>query len=148
MSQPTFESRRAVSRAEYFLTCADRCDMSQRNEHEANLEAAMLFGRAELHRLDHQFKGRAGWKPWWDALRTDESVQFLREQRDFILKEASPKVGQEIFVGHSPPGVAHWYFYEDTSIPAAETIRRHIARIRAISTVTLAKFGTPGEQAA
>ncbi len=57
----------AVSRARQFLSMAKGCTVDQRDEYEAFLEAAIVFGRAALHRLQHVFGKRAGWKPWFDA---------------------------------------------------------------------------------
>ena len=121
---------------------ADLCQRHERDEHETYLEAAIAFGRSEIQRLEPKHKGHSQWKAWWQSLLNDPSVQFLREHRDHILHEAPPKIGQTVYVGHEPPSVAHYYHYEDQSVPAADTVRRHLARVRQLSEEARKLFGS------
>ena len=88
--------RTAVARAEFFLALAEQCSPEQRTEFEAFLEAAIVFARAALHRLKNEFESHPSWNVWFAQLKGNPAVEFFREHRDFVLKEASPKVGQII----------------------------------------------------
>lgn len=101
----TAESRHALSRAKLFLDKAAECRGDERVDFEAYLEAAIVFARASLHRLQTQFRKHPDWKTWWESLSSDAAVTFFRVQRDFILKEAAPKVGQKVF---GAPAISRW----------------------------------------
>jgi hypothetical protein len=53
-----------------------------------------------------------------------KAVAFFRAERDWILKEGPPKVGQ--IIGGTPTRAAQMYYYERPEIPATNTIGRHL----------------------
>jgi len=120
-------SRRALSRARFFLTWASSCSGEKREEYEACLEAAIIFARAGLHRLKSRYDGHPRWKAWWNGLRANQSVEFFRNERNWILKEGSPKVGQIVRLGGPSPELAQeLYYYEEPGITATATVERHL----------------------
>lgn len=121
----TLKDRSALARAEFFLNLAEGCSIEQRSQFEAFLEASIVFARAALHRLQSEFRAHPKWKNWFSRLGEDPSVRFFREHRDFLLKEASPKIGQIISfdVGLT---ACQLYYFEDPSVPATETVKRHL----------------------
>ena len=86
--------RDAVSRARYFLSMAKECTAVQRDEYEAFLVAAIIFGRTAFHRLDILLKSKQGLRAWFDKQWEDPSVQVFKIERDYLLKEGPTKVGQ------------------------------------------------------
>jgi hypothetical protein len=139
----TLFQRDAVSRARQFLSLAERCSVHDRDQYEMFLEAAIVFARAALLRLKHQCdtSGR-GWSEWWNSLTGDEAVEFLRRERDFILKQSSARVNQVIRVGQaSAPADRHYYFGDDPDVSATSTIARYLSRIEEIVGDGLARFG-------
>jgi hypothetical protein len=123
----TRESRSALSRARFFLNKAKACPIDERVEFEAFLEAAIVFGRAALHRMESQYEKRPGWKAWWDSLRSDPAIEFFRTERNWILKRASAKVNQKIFVGSPPNSAAEFYYFDHhRHVPATETVEEHL----------------------
>ena len=121
----TAHERTAIARAEFFLALAEQCTLEQRTEFEAFLEATIVFARAALHRLKSEFESHPSWKAWFAQLKGNLSVEFFREHRDFLLKEASPKVGQNI--SFNPVATAaQFYYFEDTSVTATATVRKHL----------------------
>ena len=128
-----FPRRHAISRARFFLYLAKRCPVEKRDEFEAYLEASIIFGRAALHRLDFENKHQSNWKPWWDGLLSNPAVIFFRDERNLILKEDPPKVGQIIRVGGSPaPMAAELYYYENSQTPATDTVEKHLNAVEAL----------------
>ena len=122
--------RDAIQRAKFFLDKARHCPADERADFEAYLEAAIVFTRAALHRLQARFKSHPAWKHWWDLLLSDPSVDFIREERNRILKEAPPKIGQVLYGGSQQPQYASaFYYYESAGIPATDTVNRHLNRI-------------------
>jgi len=89
----TRESRKALSRARFFLAKADQCSAEDRLEFEAFLEAAMVFARSALLRLEAKYKKHPRWKPWWSALKANPDVEFFRTERNWIVPEAAPRLG-------------------------------------------------------
>jgi hypothetical protein len=126
----THFQRDAVSRALQFIELARKCSMSERGEHEMFLEAVIVFGRTTLHRVHSKFEHAPGWTSWWDGLRGDPSVEFLRRERDFLLKEAPTKVGQVSRVGRTPSLAQHAYYFDNPEIPATETVWNHLERMQ------------------
>lgn len=124
-----FPQRHAISRARFFLRRAEECSVDKRDEFEAYLEAAIVFGRTAIHRLQTEYKKHPGWKQWFESLRSDPSVNFFREQRDFILKEGPPQVGQ--IIGFDPiTKAAELYYFDDPAAPASDTVRYHLELLR------------------
>lgn len=130
----THESRSVLSRARFFLEKAKACPVDARVDFEAFLEATIVFARAAVHRMKTQHESHSQWKVWWDSLRGDPAVEFFRTERDWILKEAPPKLGQKIFpasVGrtkpsNSPAYAAELYYFDDPSVLATETVEGHL----------------------
>jgi len=128
-----FPDRHAISRAWFFLDKAKECSGDLRRDFEAYLEACIIFARAAIHREKTQFEGHQGWQPWWDGLSTNPSVEFFRTERDRILKEAPPKIGQIIRLGGPPAAkAAELYYFETPDISAVETVERHLIKLQEI----------------
>lgn len=138
--QVTHDSRSALSRARFFLEKADASPAESRVEFEACLEAAIVFARAAVHRFQSMHEKHPQWKDWWDGLSSNPAVNFFRVERDWILKEAPPKVGQNVFVPcidlrgevrgqHIPVRAAEFYYFEDPATPATTTVARHLETV-------------------
>jgi hypothetical protein len=121
--------RDAVSRARLFLKMARMCTVEQRDEYEAFLESSIVFGRAALHRLKSTFGKHPNWPEWWDSLRGNESVEFFREERDYLLKEGPTKVGQVIRIGVRTERAEEHYYFESADVPATTTVENHLNQI-------------------
>jgi hypothetical protein len=93
------------------------------------MEAAIVFARAALHRIQTEYEGRPGWSEWWAALKGDVSVEFLRQHRDWILKEAPFKVGQVVRMGVRESRAIDSYYFEQFNTPATYTIASHVDRV-------------------
>lgn len=141
----THESRSAEARARLFLNKASECSAENRVEFEAFIEASIVFGRAALHRFQKRHGNHPRWKPWWDGLLKNPSVGFFRTERDRLLKEAPPMIGQKAFAGVSverggvstPPGnhptkASEFYYFEGPEVPATVTVERHLAELERI----------------
>jgi len=135
--QLTHDSRSAISRAAFFLEKAKASAPESRVEFEAFLEAAIVFARAALHRFKSKHEKHRNWRRWWEDLLADPAVNFFRVERDWILKEASPKIGQKIFLpsigpggapegAYAPASAAEFYYFEDPQTPATLTVERHL----------------------
>ncbi len=126
-------SRHGISRAKLFLDLADDCRASERDHHEAYLEAAIVFCRTAILRLIPRYKKSARWKAWFDLLLMNASIEFIRSERNFILKEAPPKVGQITYGGGLEVDRAKYlYYYENPNVPAVDTVRRHVAEVERV----------------
>lgn len=137
-----FHPRHAIARARFFLSKAIQCEVNQRDEFEAYLEASIVFARAAIHRLQPRYKKHPNWKSWWDGLFSDPAVEFFRVERNWILKEASPKIGQIIALGQPPETAAGLYYYENPNTPATDTIQRHLDKIESLVLHAEKHFGT------
>ena len=105
------------------------------------MEAAIIFCRTALHRLQTRYKHCDGWLSWFDSLHTNASVEFIRSERDFILKEAPQKVHQVIRVGQPLEKAKTLYYYVSPEIPAVDTIRRHVCEIERVIREGESRFG-------
>jgi len=120
-----FPQRHAIARAEFFLALAERCDVQNRQDFEAFLEAAIIFARTAIHRLQTQCKCHPEWASWFASIKQDPAVCFFWDQRNFILKEGPPKMGQVI--SFNPVSrAAELYYFESPSVDAAATVRKHL----------------------
>jgi hypothetical protein len=137
----TLPNRHAISRARFFLDLADQCKASERDAHEAYMEAAIIFCRTAIHRLKTRYHRCDGWKSWFDSLRSNASVNFIQNERNFIVKEAQPKVGQVIRLGQTVEKAKDFYYYESPDISAIETVRRHVNEVERIIYEGESKFG-------
>jgi hypothetical protein len=135
-----FPPRHAISRAEFFLSLATGCNIEERDYFEAYLEAAIVFARSALLRLEALYKTHLGWKSWWDSLLTDPDVNFFRHERNCIIHKAPSKIGQIISVGGRSNAAADYYYYEAPSIPATATVERHLKGIEKIALDSEARF--------
>lgn len=118
--------RNALSRAIFFLSKADACKITEKDDCLAYLEASIIFARAVAHRVK-ECKKEA-----WDSWKEEPAVRFFREERDFILKENSPKIGQKIYApffvngGESiPPSEKSGpdlFYFKDSNKTAAKEI--------------------------
>ncbi len=148
MSEATTESRRAISRARFFLERAKDCPGDARVEFEAFLETSIVFARDALHRLRTKFREHPDQARWWGSLQGHPAIDFFRVQRDWILKEAPPKVGQKVFLAcvgrpgsqYRPSRATECYYFDDPSIPAVETVEKHLAAIEDVLAAAEARF--------
>ena len=145
----TAESRQALSRARFFVELARACRSDQRVEFEAFLEASIIFARSAVHRFKSEHQRLPKWKEVWDSWASEPSVLFFRKERDQILKEAPPKIGQMLFAGTArggtrapltaeppdePRSAAEFYYYEVPGTPASDTVERHLVALCALLT--------------
>lgn len=149
--QLTSDSRAAISRARFFLNMAKTSPPEARVEFEAFLEAAIVFARAAVHRFKSKHEQHRDWKDWWDSLRGDPAMNFVRTERDWILKEAPPQLGQKVFgafIGsgdaqepvRKPANAAELYYFEDPSTPATATVERHLESVASLLEEAERKF--------
>jgi hypothetical protein len=153
----TPQSREGISRAKLFVKKAKACPASARVDFEAYLEAAIIFGRTEIHRLQSKFgkppRKHPNWSAWWDSVLNNSAVKFLRTERDHILKEASARIGQRVFVPFiaeddteasvlpSPALAQEFYYYDaDPKVPATETVEKHLSEIERLVEEAKARF--------
>jgi hypothetical protein len=139
-----FPKRHAISRARLFLDLAKRCPIEKRDEFEAYLEAAIVFARAALHRLNSEHEHQSNWKSWWNGLLSNTAVKFFRNERDLILKKSPPKIGQIIRVGKPSASIAaELYYYDNPQTPATDTIEKHLNAVEALLIEAQSRFSMP-----
>jgi len=140
------DPRHAISRAEFFLDKARSCSADARAEFEAFLEASIVFARGAEHRFNSEYEKHRGWKAVWDSWATEPAVEFFRKERDWILKEAPPRIGQKLFAASASPSMAaDFYYYDDPGTPATATVERHLARLLGLLTTAERTFQTRGK---
>ena len=115
--------------------------MGQRDRCEALMEAAIVFCRAALHRVQTQYKHRPGWGAWWANLRYDPNLDFFRQHRDWIVKEVPAKFNQVVRPGQPFEFAADAYYYENYNIRATTTLRRCVDATERHIKDAEAKFG-------
>ena len=143
MTQAQLPPRHAISRAKFFVTLADQCPVSERDAHEAFMEAAVVFCRTAIHRLQTRYEKCTDWKIWFNSLKDNPSIRFIRKERDWILKEAPPKVGQRICIGHQiEKAKCLYYFVGETDSSAIDTVVRHVDEIERVIREGDQKFGS------
>jgi hypothetical protein len=138
----SFQKRDAISCAQFFLNRAEECDISERYAFECYLEAAIVFGRAAIHRLPKDWKKHPDWNDWFDKLKTNDAVKFFRSERDWILKEGPPKLGQIISLSPNKRKAKELYYFETPAKPASEIVRDHLESICHIIEDGKAKFSS------
>jgi hypothetical protein len=88
MSQDSI-ARRTLQKAYFFLAQAEQAGISKRDAFVYNLEAAIIFGRSVPDHLAKQYTKHD--RKWCtvqrDILEGELLFRFLRETRNFILKE-------------------------------------------------------------
>ncbi len=136
-----FPSRHALSRARLFLRMADDCTVQQRVEFEALLEASIVFGRTALLRLKEKYEKHTKWKAWWGELLANPSGRFFKTERNWIVHEAPPKVGQVIGgAAQASNRAADLYYYESPNVRATDTVRRHLDEMERVELQALSYF--------
>jgi hypothetical protein len=145
----THESRAALARARFFLGKAQACTASERLDFEAFLEAAIVFARTAIHRFQKHYRQNSGFSAWWDSLLNDAAVDFFRTERDWILKEAPPKIGQVIFMASGDPdatayvpGTAGEFYFFEPHVPATVTVDRHLQSLESCLAAAERRFST------
>lgn len=116
--------RTALARAEFFLDLAENCAPEYRKEYEAFLEASIVFARTAIQRMKEKFESEGKYKVWLKELSGNVAVEFFRENRDFILKENSIKIGQ-IITFNPIKKASQLYYIEEPSVTATETVRKY-----------------------
>ena len=135
----SFPKRHAIARARFFLEQAEKCKITERDEFECYLEAAIVFGRTAYHRLKTKHEKHSTWSAWNASMKNDSTFNFFRTQRNFILKEDSPKAGQ--ITKFSPANRAtELYYFDNPNTPAADTVRKHLEALAGIIASAEAKF--------
>ena len=71
---------------------------------------------------------------------SDPSLNFIRDERNWILKEAPPRIGQIAYAGKRPLEASDLYYYDD-GVPATDTIHQHIERTAEVVAEAEARFG-------
>jgi hypothetical protein len=133
----THQSRHALSRARFFAEKAKQCRGDERVDFEAFLEASIVFARTAVLRLKPEFKKlkkERDWVAWVTSPIGDPAMVFFKKERDWILHQAPPKIGQILFAGtagsseppYAPEYASEFYFYEDLSTPATDTLDNHL----------------------
>ena len=90
-----------------------------------------------------RYKKCPDWRIWFNPLEHNLSIQFIRTERDWNLKEAPPKVGQRIYVGIEIEKAKCLYYYvSEPDRTAIDTVRRHVAEIERIIREGEQKFGS------
>ena len=144
----SFPPRHPISRARFFLRLSDDSRFDERERFEAFLDASIIFARAALHHLKFDFERHPDWKKWWGDLADDPAVEFFREKRNFILKQAPLKVGQVISPGKIIKLARDFYYFERPGIPATVTVREHLERLETIVLNAETRFGGVGNETA
>jgi len=124
LSMSNFPPRHPISRVRLFLKEASKCTVTQKDEFEAKLEAAIIFGRNVIHHLQTKYSKHPDWVEWFAALRGNEAVEFFKEHRDVTLKEASPKIGQ--IIGFVPAQSASELYFFEPNVQAIDTVQKHL----------------------
>ena len=146
------QDRDAISRARFFLAKAVACPAEERGDCEAFMEAAIVFARAAMHRFQKEHQHHNGWQAWWDSLLGNPAVDFFRKERNLILKEAPPKLGQKLSMPFIGPGgksqpapvaqlACEFYYFEDPAMLATDTIATHLDALEALLMEAKQRFG-------
>lgn len=135
-----FVQRHAISRSLFFLALAEGCSVNDREHFEAFLEASIVFGRAAMHRVASRM-GKASGGKWLKSFAGNDPVEFFRKHRDFTMKEGPPKVGQ-IITFNPISRAADLYYFENSSVPATDTVRRHLQALATLVRDAETKFAT------
>lgn len=100
-------ARETLRKAQFFLTHAEKADISERFDCECFLEAAIVFGRSVTFHIRKEYCNREGFSSWYpscqDMMNDDPVFQFLNTQRNYILKEGPAKTLRFIKVSFSLP---------------------------------------------
>jgi hypothetical protein len=129
------ESRDPLNRAHWFLNEAMPLPPDERIRFEIYLDSCIIFARSAMHRMDTRLRkaGHSGWLKSFTDPADLTAVEFFRNKRDRLLKEAASRIGQTIYFGDppSPPRASDFYYYVQDE-RAVVTVERYLGRIRAI----------------
>lgn len=137
-----FPPRHAINRARLFLEKAERCSANDREQFEAYLEAAIIFARTALLRLESELGGHPEWDEWWAGLLLDERTEFFRLERNWIVHQAPPKIGQIVRLGEPAEFAHELYYYEAPNIPATATVRRYVDIVKELEIEARTRWGS------
>jgi hypothetical protein len=131
----------ALSRARLFIDMAATFPVNEQAKCAACVEAAIVYMRTALHRTQHRFCRAPGWTVWWRALAGDTSLEFIRRERDLILKEADPQVTLIGYVGFGVPldAAARFCYFPDEHV--IDTLNRLLRRMTEVVNDAQARFG-------
>jgi hypothetical protein len=99
---PESEARRTLSQSRFFLEQAHAAETIDRSAFEHFIEAAIVFGRSVTFHLQKEYSSRPGFWEWYSVrqaeMADDPIFSFLRDKRNYILKEGSIPVRQSISI--------------------------------------------------
>jgi hypothetical protein len=136
-----FPERHAISRARFFLEQAERCSSAEQEAFECYLEASIIFGRTAILRLKTQHEKHPDWKPWFKLLKSNPTICFFWNYRNFIIHKGPPKVGQ-IITFNPRDRATELYYFDDLQTPATETVRQHLDVLAGIIARAETKFSS------
>ena len=99
------EARKTLSQSCFFLDQALAVETTDRTAFEHFIAAAIVFGRSATFHLQKEYSARHGFEEWYSAkqaqMAADPLFSFLRDKRNYILKEASIPVRKTVSVSLS-----------------------------------------------
>jgi len=122
--------RTAIARANIMLSLAEECSIKEREQYEALVEAAIIFARAGLHR----WKKDASYScEKWRNIENNNSVKFLKNYRDMVLKESEVPFTQIIdFSQNNAPRKSDSLYCFEVGISACQTVREHLKFVESL----------------
>ena len=63
-------------------------------------------------------------------MKGDPCVEFLRTQRDWLLKEAPPRIGQKAFIGKEPTLAGEYYYFLNPRASATNEVKAHLQSLK------------------
>lgn len=151
-------ARRTIRKARLFLVHAEQARLKDREALEANIEAAITFGRSAVYHLYKQYAHMPVFRPWrkhilGPKLEADPLIHFLTKSRHLIVHEGPVGVRRVISVSMSASVHAYasgaadvqfvrakpWYrrspkiFWEDVRAAVMRPIRRWRDRRRELA---------------
>lgn len=142
MQEAVLPARHGISRARLFIKLADECEIADKDIHEAFLDAAIIFCRSSMLRLQARYENREGWDKWYAPLLKNPSVMFIKGERNFVEHEAPLKVGQIMYGGSGPAKAKYLYYFKNINEPAIDTVLTHTNGIEKLIREGEMKFGS------
>jgi hypothetical protein len=137
-------NREAISRARFFLALAAECSIDRRSEFEAFADAAILFARSAILRIEKEHKSHPEFKSWWCDLLSNSQLEYLRKERNLLTHESPSRLGQVI--GGGAKMASAMYFYEldlhGNRIDAIETLSNWIMETEKVVDHASKKFSS------
>ena len=121
-----FPPRHAISRTRFFLQMAELCSANDREDFEAYLEAAIIFARTAILRLEFELSKHPDWIDWWSSLLSDETTELFRVARNWIVHQAPPKISQVVRLGSPAELARDLYYYEASDVLATITVGQYV----------------------